>query len=246
MYRQGRKNAFLTIAGFEGQGNAGLLADLETWSNYGLQGGAVATALTVQDESSVQLMQPVSAADLRSQLQSASKSSCITGVKIGMLGSTDNHDVVLQWLNEEKPELVVWDPVFRASTGARLLRGQPDLSALLSVVNVVTPNVAEAEQLSGVRITEARDMVTAGQRILEKTEAVVITGGHLQSKEPFDLVCVKAGVKEIPFQSIPGMESMRGTGCRFSSALVAELADGHDVYDAVANAGRYVRECFRP
>jgi hydroxymethylpyrimidine/phosphomethylpyrimidine kinase len=162
-------------------------------------------------------------------------------VRIGALGSKENARVASEFL--EHAELpIVFDPVMHASTGGSLYSDDA-LGAvrlfLHRVPAIVTPNVEEAQQLTGVTIRTAEDMVAAGKALLERgARAVLIKGGHLRG-DPVDVLVSTARVEQFSDSRLP--QKMRGTGCTLAMAVACELALGRALIDAVKGARAYVR-----
>src|SRR3984893_7448923 len=151
----------LTIAGFDPGCGAGSAADLKTFAAHGCYGVAAITAITVQNTQSVEDVQNTPAATLRAQLDVLAKDSDIAGVKIGMLGNRGNAAVVAEFLDAHKFAHVVHDPVMKSSSGTELLdaAGIKYLATeLLKRASVITPNVPEAEILTGTTIKDLADM----------------------------------------------------------------------------------------
>ncbi len=224
----GAPPVLLTIAGFDPCAGAGIAADLKTFAAHNGYGVAAITAITVQSTRGVRGVQPVSAEVLRAQLEELVKDMPISAVKIGMLGTRANVQVVAELLEKKKFPHVVLDPVLRATSGMELLdaAGVKELSRrLLSRATVITPNIAEAAE-------KLREM---GAR------AVVITGGDLE--KPVDIFY--DGSEFTPFGSDRvKSENTHGTGCTFSSAIAANLAAGRQLADSVVLAKAYVAKAI--
>lgn len=237
----GAPPVLLTIAGFDPSAGAGIAGDLKTFAAHNCYGVAVITALTVQSTRGVRGVQPVSAELLRAQLEELTKDVAPAAVKIGMLGTRANVQVVAELLEKKKFPHVVLDPVLRSTSGMELLDagGVKELSRrLLGLATVITPNIAEAATLSGLEIKGLEEMKAAAQKLREMgARAVVITGGDLE--KPLDLLY--DGTTFTPFGSDRvKSENTHGTGCTFSSAIAANLATGRQLADAVMLAKAYV------
>src|SRR6266849_609888 len=163
----------LTIAGFDPSCGAGTAADLKTFAAHGCYGVAAITSLTVQNTQGVEDVQNTPSATLRAQLEVLAKDSEIAAVKIGMLGNRGNAVVVAEFLDAHKFAHVVHDPVMKSSTGTELLDAAGVkfiASELLKRSSVITPNVPEAEALTGLTIKDGAEMVQlAGDRLKEET-----------------------------------------------------------------------------
>lgn len=233
----------LAIGGLDPSGQAGLFADVRVFENLGLPCRVAATAITAQSEKKFIAWKPVDLKLFRAQLSAAGPK--LGGVKIGMLGDVAHLREVTRWLKKVRPPWVVWDPVWRSSTGGQLFRGKAsDLFALLPQVDIWTPNLPEAELFLGRKI---RSLAEAHRAAIElwrmgkkKSRLVVLKGGHLPKKDPAsDLVIDEAGIHELRGERLA--DSRRGTGCAFASALSAALVSGRSPLDAVRFAKAYVR-----
>jgi hydroxymethylpyrimidine/phosphomethylpyrimidine kinase len=253
--------SLLTIAGFDPSSGAGITADLKVFAAFGVYGLACPTAWTVQ--STVGVLQ-VSAADpmlVRDTLECLSSDIAIAGVKIGMLADLAVLGAVISWLRrflQQSPGTpVVLDPVLRSSSGRALLTDEALpllLNELLPLVSVVTPNLAEASLLSGLSIDSRRSVETAGAVIRGRmcpAGAVIVTGGHLtgadvpESNVPDDLILSPSEVPSWIAGEWVETTSTHGTGCAFSSALLALLVQGAGLPEAVRGAKRYVEGALR-
>lgn len=233
----------LTIAGSDPSGGAGIQADLRTFRDMGVRGLAVVTALTAQNERQFFSLNAVSPKILRQQLQAVSGIK-IDAVKIGMVGTKENVVAVARFLKQIKGAKVVLDPVFRASTGAILLEpdGIPALKKLLiPLATVVTPNLDEAEILTGMKVRSPEEMKEATQALHQSgrgVKAVLIKGGHLKG-DPVDLLYDGRNTHLFTGKRWPG-PSPHGTGCVLSSAITACLAKGLGLRASVGKAKRFV------
>lgn len=220
----------LTIAGFDPTGKAGVLADFETFENLTVHPTAVLTAITSQTNKRVISIHPLPPNLIAQQFNALPKPSAI---KIGMLGNAAIIRRVAKLLPKKVP--VVLDPVLRASSGRALLepKALPVLiRTLLPLCTVITPNRSEASKLLGRKI---RDLESAASDLLKLgPKAVIITGGSKQ-----DVLADSRGVTIIKGTRARG--TMRGTGCRHSSALAAYLAKGRTIRQATRQACQYVR-----
>ena len=251
----------LTIAGFDPSSGAGITADLKVFAAHGLFGVACVTALTVQSTQGVYGMQAVDGAFVEETLACLEADVVIAGVKIGMLADEAVTRSVAAWLARFRHRFpgapVVLDPVLRASSGASLLAPAAiELlrQTLLPLVSVLTPNLAEAGELS--RAPQAQEATASGASVpamahaivsmLAPSAAVVITGGHLGAGAPPDDYLLSVGEEEGRW--IPGAwvdtRATHGTGCAFSSALLCALVNGMRVPEATAQAKRYVESAL--
>src|SRR5215471_6721200 len=172
----------LTIAGSDSSGGAGIQADLKTFSAFGVYGVSAVTAVTAQSTVGIDAVAPLAADVVTAQIEAVAGDIAIHATKIGMLATAAIVEAVAAAIEELELPLVVVDPVLVSSSGARLLDddGLQSLRAgLLPLARVVTPNIPEAEVLSGTRIASMDNAREAAQRIHRAgAAAVIITGGH--------------------------------------------------------------------
>lgn len=243
----------LTIAGSDSGGGAGIQADLKTFAAAGVYGTAAITAVTAQNTVGVTAWEPVSTDLVIAQIETVAADLAPDAVKTGMLATAAIVEAVAATIESlDLPRLVV-DPVMIAKGGDRLLRADAIgaiKAHLLKLAEVVTPNIPEAEALSGVRIATETDMFQAASRIRELGPRVVIVkGGHLDAAatggEVVDLVLYGAG--EVFTVRGPRIETKHthGTGCTFASAIAAQLALGQSIEDAVRWAREYLEGAIR-
>jgi hydroxymethylpyrimidine/phosphomethylpyrimidine kinase len=235
----------LTIAGFDPSCGAGTVADLKTFAAHGCYGVAAITALTVQNTQSVADVQNTPSATLRAQLEALANDCDIAAVKIGMLGNRGNATVVAEFLDAHKFAHVVHDPVMKSSSGTELLDAagiKYVVTELLKRSSVITPNVPEAEILTGLTIKDVADMEAAARKIVEMgAHAAIVKGGHMDravdvlfdGNEIFGL----AGDKN-------SEDTLHGTGCTFASAIAAQLAAGRGLVEAAMLAKAYVTKAI--
>ncbi len=239
----------LTIAGSDPSGGAGIQADLEVFHSLKVTGFSAITAVTAQNDQRFFSLNPVPSTLLREQLRSVVSRRRPDVIKIGMLGTEENVFAVYRFLEEEKFDKVVLDPVFRSSTGAVLLvpKGIAIVKQfLIPRVTVVTPNLDEAEALTGMKVRTLDQMKEAALSIFvaaRGVKGVVIKGGHLEG-DPTDLLY--DGKEWRLFASrIRFPKRVHGTGCVYSAALAASLALGEPMEEAVQKAKDYVTGWIR-
>ncbi|GAC1701991.1 MAG: bifunctional hydroxymethylpyrimidine kinase/phosphomethylpyrimidine kinase [Candidatus Acidiferrum sp.] len=235
----------LSIAGFDPSCGAGTAADLKTFAAHGCYGVAAISSLTVQSTSGVQDVHNTPSAILRAQLDLLAKDCEIVAVKIGMLGNRGNASAVAEFLDAYKFAHVVHDPVLKSSSGTELLdaAGIKFIAAeLLKRCSVITPNVPEAEILTGLTIKDLADMEAAARKIVEMgAPAVIIKGGHLERAT--DLVFDGAELSMLAGERVNGGH-LHGTGCTFAAALTAQLAAGRSLLEAATLAKAYVTKAI--
>jgi len=235
----------LTIAGFDPSCGAGTVADLKTFAAHGCYGVAAITSMTVQNTQEVESVHNTPSAELRGQLEVLAKDCEIAAVKIGMLGNRGNAVVVGEFLDAHKFATVVHDPVMKSSSGTELLDAggvKYVATELLKRSSVITPNVPEAEILSGLEIKDVAGMEAAARKIVEMgAKAVIVKGGHME--RAIDVLfdgneMVQLGGDKVKF------ENTHGTGCTFASALAAQLAAGRSLVEAATLAKAYVTKAI--
>jgi hydroxymethylpyrimidine/phosphomethylpyrimidine kinase len=236
----------LTIAGFDPSCGAGTAADLKTFVAHNCYGVAAITALTVQSTQGVQSVHATPAATLRAQLDALIDDVELAGVKIGMLANRGNATVVAEFLDKHKFKHVVLDPVFRPTAGNAELLDTSGLKfvrdELLKRVTVITPNMPEAEFLTGIEVKDIPTMKAAGQKLIEMgARAVVVTGGHLD--KPTDVYCVGSEVETFGGEHVKSPNT-HGSGCTFSSAILAQLGSGLNLREAVILSKAYVTKAI--
>jgi hydroxymethylpyrimidine/phosphomethylpyrimidine kinase len=235
----------LTIAGFDPSCGAGTAADLKTFAAHGCYGVAAITALTVQNTQGVEDVQNTPSAMLRAQLESLAKDSEIVEIKIGMLGNRGNAAVVAEFLDANKVAHVVHDPVMRSSSGTELLDSSGVkflIAELLKRSSVITPNVPEAEILTGIKIKDVADMEAAARKIVEMgARAVIVKGGHME--RAVDVLFDGTEIVQLAGDRVKE-ESLHGTGCTFAAAIAAQLASGRVLREAAMLAKAYVTKAI--
>ena len=236
----------LTIAGSDPGGGAGIQADLKTFAAFGLYGVSAIAAITVQNTLGVEAVAPLSADLVTSQIEAIAGDFSIDATKTGMLATAAIVEAVAAAIAELDLPLVVVDPVLVSTSGERLLDSdgvQAMIAELLPRARVVTPNVPEAEALSGRRISSAEDARDAARAICDMgAAAVIVTGGHPTEHagpEVVDLLFDGHTFHEFRASRIDSLHT-HGTGCTFASAVAAGLALGHNLADAAQRAQQYV------
>lgn len=232
----------LSIAGTDPTGGAGLHADLKSIASAGGYGMGVVTALVAQNTCGVRSVHVPPLSFLQEQLDVVTEDVTIDAVKIGMLGDCAMTDVVSEWLQEQRPSVVVLDPVMVATSGDRLLSAEAEdaMRTLVTTVGdiadcaVITPNIPELAVLAGCQpATTIEEAVRQGREVLSTTRAsVLVKGGHLEAATVTDYILQ------------PDMEPVRcahpyvattnthGTGCSLSSGLATRLAQSGDLVRA--------------
>lgn len=231
----------LSIAGFDPSAGAGILNDIKTLSALGVYGFGVITALTAQNIRVVKDIRPVGVDFIEKQIEAVLEQEKIEYAKTGMLYSPDIIETVALKVSEHDLSIVV-DPVMVAGSGSSLSNkelGNSLKEHLLPMAKLTTPNVFEAEILSGIKIDDKDDAIKAALKIGEFCN-VIVTGGHLDGTD----VLYDGSIKVIEGEIIES-ENVHGSGCAYSSAIVAFLLKGYDIENAVKKAGDFVRESIR-
>jgi hydroxymethylpyrimidine/phosphomethylpyrimidine kinase len=239
----------LSIAGFDPSSGAGTLADIKTLAAHGCYGVGCITALTVQSTAGVKRVEPVSAKLVRETLEELAADLPLAAARIGMLGSAAVLEAVADFLSTGRVPQVVLDPILHSSSGADLIdrKGAERMPRLLFPRStVVTPNIAEAAQLTGLPVSNVTEMKAAARRLHRMgARNVVVTGGHME--RPIDLLSMAEGeeCEQLEFASEHVRSaSTHGTGCAFSTAIAANLALGKQLRDAVVLAKAYVTKAI--
>jgi hydroxymethylpyrimidine/phosphomethylpyrimidine kinase len=233
--------AVMTMAGSDPIAGAGIQADLKVFTALGVYGISVITAITAQNTSGIQQSWPLSSDLVAAQIDSVLSEAKVEVWKSGMLANADIVQVVSQKYKEYNPRILVIDPVIEASDGTALLT--PDgiqalKEDLLPLAYLVTPNIKEAEILSGIEIRESAAMREAAQKIYQLgVKNVLVKGGHL-SGPAIDLLYDGKDFRE--YSSSRLSREVHGTGCAFASAIAAELAKKHSLMGAVTVAKEYI------
>jgi hydroxymethylpyrimidine/phosphomethylpyrimidine kinase len=238
----------LTIAGSDSGGGAGIQADLKTFAAHRVFGTSAITAVTAQNTLGVTMWRAMPTDLVTAQIEAVAGDIGADAVKIGMLASAAIVEAVAATIAELDLPHVVVDPVMVAKGGDRLLEEDAVAAMrteLLPRAHIVTPNVPEAEALSGLTIRSLEDMRAAGERILKLGPRVVLVkGGHLEGPESVDVACTAHETFELRGPRIASRHT-HGTGCTLSSAIAANLALGLDDRTALTRAREYLEGAIR-
>ena len=233
----------LTIAGFDPSGGAGVLADVRTFAAFGVSAVAAVTSLTFQNDREFYGAVHQTGATMRSQVESLTERYSIACAKTGMLPTAEVvHEVARLFRDGKLPPPVV-DPVLVSSSGKRLMENAAvDVlkNELFGVSRLVTPNIPEAETLTGLHITSELLMREAAAQIRNiGARAVLIKGGHLGGDQSIDVLDDGGQVTVFRGERILGA-ALHGSGCILSAAIAAGLGKGLTLENAVAEAKRFV------
>lgn len=227
----------MSIAGVDPSGGAGVFADLKTFQAIGVYGCGIVTALTAQNPYKFFSTMPVSPEYIEEQIDSVMDSYEVEFIKTGMMYSPEIIELVSKKVKEYRLKAVV-DPVMVATSGGDLTK--EDIADafnkyLLPQSILTTPNVSEAEKLSGIDINTKEDAIKACEKIRCNS---IITGGHLDG---INTININGNVTTIK-QKLIETENLHGTGCNLSSAIVAHLAKGNDLKTSIVKSLDYVYE----
>lgn len=232
----------LTIAGSDSSGGAGIQADIKTMTAHRVYAMSAVTALTAQNTTGVAAVMESTPGFLASQLDSIFTDIFPDAVKIGMVSSAGIINVIAEKLKEYKAVNIVLDPVMVATSGAKLISDTAIdtlKTALIPIASVITPNIPEAEVLTGMKISSAEDMEKAAKAIYESYGcSVLIKGGH-SLNDANDYLYSESGGKWFMGERINNPNT-HGTGCTLSSAIASNLALGFDIPASVQRAKKYL------
>ena len=237
--------AALTIAGSDSSAGAGIQADLKTFAAFGVYGTSAVTAVTSQNTTGVSEAFPMPPQIVRSQIECIAGDVALSAIKTGMLLTAEIVLVVAEAVGTFRLPNLVIDPVMTAGSPDRRTLLAPNAVSILKtrlfpLASVVTPNIAEAQALTGVKVESLESAREAARMIFDLGPgAVVIKGGHLSGPQAIDLLYDGRTFTEFSAPRSRG-NPVHGTGCAFASALAAGLALGDDLSVAVQRAKRYV------
>ncbi len=235
----------LTIAGSDSSGGAGIQADIKTMLANGVYAMSAVTALTAQNTTGVREILEVPPEFLAKQIDAVFEDIFPDAVKIGMVSSGALIETIAERLKFYGAGNIVVDPVMIATSGSRLMKSDAVTALerkLFPLAVLITPNIPEAETLSGVRIAGHEDLIEAARHISEAYEcAVLVKGGHLEeeSGKADDLLYADGVFCWFEGQRIENPNT-HGTGCTLSSAIAANLAKGYGLAEAVSRAKEYI------
>lgn len=232
----------LTIAGSDSCGGAGIQADIKTMTMNGVYAMCAVTALTAQNTTGVRSIQESTPDFLKDQLDAVFEDIFPDAVKIGMVSSSALIEVIAERLTYYKAKNIVVDPVMVATSGSALMKTdavQTLIDRLLPISTLITPNIPEAEVLSGLEIKGREDMELAARHIGDAYGcAVLLKGGHSVS-DASDLLYSKGGLRWFEGRRIDNPNT-HGTGCTLSSAIASNLAKGFSLEESIGRAKEYI------
>jgi hydroxymethylpyrimidine/phosphomethylpyrimidine kinase len=240
------RQVLMSIAGSDSCAGAGIQADIKTFAAHGFYGVSVVTAVTAQNTKEVCHVLEIPPESIIHQMEAIFSDIPVHGVKIGMLPSTAAIHAVCGQLRRLRPTHVVLDPVMTATSGTPLLPAQAMgtlLEELFPLCRLVTPNIPEAQRITGRNIRSIRDMETTARLIHGRgARAVLVKAGHAPFG-PTDVLFDGKKIHRFEGRHIPNA-NVHGTGCALSSAITAHLALGASLRQAVAEAKSYVIACM--
>ncbi len=237
--------AALTIAGSDSSGGAGIQADMKTMSALGIYSCTVITAITAQNTSNVDSILPLNADIIKKQIMSILSDIPIHAIKIGMVYNNEIITAISDILRNLKIPIVL-DPIISAGTGAQLLQREflSDFkNKLIPICDVVTPNISEAEKLSGIKIKNENDIKKTALKIQKQgARNVVIKGGHFRNEEMIiiDTILDEFGKFTVIKNPRMNIVETHGSGCNFSAAVTAFVALKFPIVNACILANKYV------
>jgi len=242
----------LSIAGFDPSGGAGTIADVKTIASFGCRPLAAITSLTFQNAESVFGATHETAASLRAQILPIIQEQSLAAIKVGMLPTAGIVREVAELIRERDLPAPVVDPVLQSSSGYRLMEEDAIevlVEELFPLARLLTPNIPEAERLTGRTITNEAEMLEAAMQLREMgARAVLIKGGHLQqSDEATQAIDVFDDDGQVAVFRGEWIEerSVRGTGCMLSAAIAACLGQGINLDESVRIAKNFVADAIR-
>ena len=238
----------LIIAGSDSSGGAGIQADIKTVTTLGSYAMTAITAVTIQNTTGVKSIVPIESKKISEQIEFTSKDIKPDAVKIGMLHSSNVIKSVINSLDLIKVKKIILDPVMIAKGGAKLIDDkaiQLLKNELIKKVSLITPNIPEAEILTGIKIQTKEDMIFAASKLIELgSKNVFIKGGHLKSNNVYDIFVNKKEIFVIENKRIT-TSNTHGTGCTLSSAISTFFACGKTLKKSCELATKYVNNSIR-
>jgi hydroxymethylpyrimidine/phosphomethylpyrimidine kinase len=238
----------LIIAGSDSGGGAGIQADIKTVTALGAYAATAVTAVTVQNTLGVAAIHAIPARTVADQIKAVLGDIGADAIKTGMLGSGEIIDTLFSILKRDAPAIpLIVDPVMVAKGGAALIDAEAIIALkgrLLTLATLITPNLPEAEALTGRKIASLQDMRDAVPRLLDLgAKAVLLKGGHLPGEQVVDIYAGPEGTQEWSDTRIDTRHT-HGTGCTLASAIATGLAQGLSAIDSISRARIYVRRAM--
>ena len=237
----------LTVAGSDSGGGAGIQADLKTFSALGVFGMSAITAVTAQNTLGVSAVQDISPDIIAKQIDAVFEDMGADAVKIGMVSQTASIEAIAKQLSKHQARNIVLDPVMISKSGFDLLQPEAKealIKHLLPIATIITPNIHEAQAITGCKIINVEQMEFAAREIYSLgPQTVLVKGGHLED-DAVDVLYDGKGMKHFQAARVDS-KNTHGTGCTLSSAIAANLALGDAITEAVEKAKNYITEAIK-
>ena len=241
------KSKILIIAGSDSSGGAGIQADIKTATSLGVYSMTAVTAVTVQNTKGVKSVISIPPNEIYNQIIHTIKDIRPNAIKIGMLHSTRVIDKVLRSLNEMQVKKIILDPVMIAKGGSKLITDSAVRlmkKKLINKVTLITPNVPEAEILTGIKIKNQNDMILAANEFIKLgVPNVLVKGGHLKSKKVNDIFVNKKDIKVFSNRRF-NTKNTHGTGCTLSTAITSFFSCGKTLKRSCELGVKYVNSAI--
>ena len=239
----------VSIAGTDPSGGAGIQADIKTISATGSYAASIITILVAQNTQSVTAIQEIPLDFIQQQIDAVFTDLSITAVKLGMLYHENIIQLVSRNLKKYQPPYVVLDPVMISQTGHVLLKPQAIhalVTDLFPLATLITPNIPEAESLLKLKITDESSMQDAAILLATRYKvSVLLKGGHLNTKHSSDIFYDNSQKQIHRFETLRiNTKNTHGTGCTLSAAIASYLAQGENLYTAIARSKHYLTQCI--
>ncbi len=238
------KNNLIIIGGSDPSGGAGIQADLRTLFGLELEAKCVVTSVTAQNEKKFISYESVSSKNFSDQLRAVEKWLNDSIVKIGMIGNSQHLKTLFTWLEKSRSTRVILDPVLLSSTGAKLIdnKGLDLLLKFLPSLYLLTPNLSEAEKLSGIKIRNKQDKLKVGERLLKMgAQNILLKDGHGKGKKTCDILFSQEMNYFFEDSRIKN-SNVHGTGCTLASAIAGHLSLENSLVDSIIQARKIVRK----
>ena len=242
------KSKILIVAGSDSSGGAGIQADIKTVTSLGSYAMTAVTAVTSQNTTGVKSIVAIPPREISKQIEFTSKDIKPDAIKIGMLHSSSIIQSVIKSLNKIKNNKVILDPVMVAKGGTKLIDNNAIFllkKKLIKKVTLITPNIPEAEILTGLKIQSMNEMIISAKKLIKLgAKNVLIKGGHLSSKILIDIFVNKNETKIFKHKKI-FTKNTHGTGCTLSTAIATYYSCGKTLKNSCRMAIKYVNHSIR-
>ena len=242
------KSKLLIIAGSDSSGGAGIQADIKTVTSLGSYAMTAVTAITAQNTTGVASIIKIPSKEISRQIEYTSKDIKPDVIKIGMLHSVDAINAVLKSLKKIKVKKIILDPVMITTSGVKLINRKAInkiRNHLIKRVELITPNIPEAEILTKIKIISINDMIYAAQKLIDMgAKNVLLKGGHIKGKVITDIFVNKKEIKMFRNKKII-TKNLHGTGCSLSSAIATYFSCGKTLKKSCELAINYVNHSIK-